>query len=109
MSSIPVSDPPFHATQYDASMKRIRVLTTCEERTRHDEFHRLGHGVISFEEDTSVVDICEFFQTQNKRRAPIVRDGKLQGIVSRHDIIKLIVSIREKAKSQPTRRRREKR
>ena len=28
---------PLHATQYDASMKRMRVLTTSDERTQDDD------------------------------------------------------------------------
>ncbi len=52
---------------------------------------------IAFKGEDSALDLCEFFKTSNKRRAPIIDEtGKLIGILTRHDIIKLIVSIRKK-------------
>ncbi|MBF0493608.1 MAG: CBS domain-containing protein [Candidatus Omnitrophica bacterium] len=51
-------------------------------------------NVKSFTLDDSVVDICEYLIENPIRRVPIVAEGKLKGIVSRHDIIKLILNIR---------------
>lgn len=47
--------------------------------------------VVSFTEDDSAILICQFFMKSPIRRVPIVRDGKLIGIVSRRDIISLIL------------------
>lgn len=50
----------------------------------------MSTDVTSFSEETDAVDICRFFVRSNIRRVPIVKDGKLVGIVSRRDIVKII-------------------
>ena len=52
--------------------------------------------VVSFTEDDSAVKVCKFFQDNFIRRVPIVRQGKLVGIVSRRDIISLILEYKNK-------------
>ncbi len=50
--------------------------------------------VISFSEEDSAIDVAEFFERSNKRRVPVTKNEKLIGIVSRRDIVKLILSLR---------------
>ncbi|MFH0754091.1 MAG: CBS domain-containing protein [Candidatus Omnitrophota bacterium] len=51
--------------------------------------------VIAFEDTSTAIEVCEFFiNNSSKRRLPIVNAGKLVGLVSRADIVKLIKSIR---------------
>lgn len=52
--------------------------------------------VICFTEDDDAVEICKFFVRSNIRRVPIVRDGILVGIVSRRDIVSLIIEAKSK-------------
>ncbi len=52
--------------------------------------------VVSFSEETSATTVCEFFIKNPIRRVPIVKEGKLIGIVSRRDIIHLILEARSK-------------
>jgi CBS domain-containing protein len=52
--------------------------------------------VICFGEDDNVVDVCKFFIKSNIRRVPIVREGRLVGIVSRRDIVMLIMEAKSK-------------
>lgn len=47
--------------------------------------------VITAEEDTSVSDIVELFTEHNINRVPIVRRGKVIGIVTRNDVLKALV------------------
>jgi len=47
--------------------------------------------VITAEEDTSVSDIVELLTEHNINRVPIVRHGKVIGIVTRNDILKALV------------------
>jgi len=76
----------------------LHLLTENNVDQKETVEHYMTFDVISFTEDDRAADICEFFQTNYKRRVPIVRDKKLVGIVSRHDIIKLVLSLRRRHK-----------
>src|SRR5947207_12675871 len=51
----------------------------------------------SLEAEASLDEAASIFCGKNIRRIPIVRDGKLVGIVSRRDLIRFIRSIRKNA------------
>jgi len=55
-------------------------------------------GVVSFDEDDSLIDITECFLKNSFRRVPITAGGRLVGIVSRKDIIAYILKLRHKDK-----------
>lgn len=52
--------------------------------------------VITFHEHDDAIEICRFFLNTHIRRVPIVNDGKLVGIVSRRDIVSLIIEAKSK-------------
>jgi len=68
--------------------KRLDVKSTVDDYMSRD--------VICFTEEDSAIDICKFFIRSNIRRVPIVRENKLVGIVSRADIIPLILEAKNK-------------
>jgi len=51
--------------------------------------------VVTFEENDSAIDICDYFIKSYKVQVPVVKNGKLRGIVNRYDIIKLILMTRK--------------
>lgn len=55
---------------------------------RVEEF--MTKEVITFDEDASVKEISQELVRKNIKRVPIVKDGKVLGIVSRHDILRHI-------------------
>lgn len=54
----------------------------------------MTRNVKTFAPEDSIIDISEFFISSHVRRVPIVKEGKLAGVISRADIIKLIVELR---------------
>ena len=52
--------------------------------------------VVSFDENEELTDVCECLIKNNFMRVPILSVGKLAGIISRRDIIKFILKVREK-------------
>ena len=98
VSGLPVTDTNNTLVGIISEWDVLELLTTTNIGQEATVEQYMTKQVISFTEDDSVLDICEFFQEKKARRAPIVRDGKLVGIVSRHDIIKLIITIRKKIK-----------
>jgi acetoin utilization protein AcuB len=48
---------------------------------------RMSHPIISVAPDMPVHDALDMFKRERIRRAPVVKDGKLVGIVSDHDLL----------------------
>lgn len=51
--------------------------------------------VIAFDESESLTRICNFFIENSYKRVPIVSNGKLVGIISRSDILKQIMEVKQ--------------
>ena len=89
----------------DADNKLIGILTEKDvlkilinpnigAKDKVDDF--MTRNVFSFTEDADAIAVCEFFIKNPIRRVPIVRNGKLIGVVSRRDIIVLVLEAKEK-------------
>lgn len=91
---------PFSATNVE---RRARWLALLAEGTdlapefvdhvrmdRHSIGELMTSTVISAEEGTSVSHLAELMGQNHIKRLPILRDGKLVGIVSRADVIRAI-------------------
>lgn len=51
--------------------------------------------VVSFEQNTNLIDICDFLTKKDFRRVPVTLKGKLVGILTRKDIIRYIVDYQD--------------
>lgn len=56
-------------------------------------------NVVCFEHDATLADIADCLMMNRFRRVPILRQGKLVGIISRKDIIKYISDLRSGVKA----------
>ncbi|MBF0385267.1 MAG: CBS domain-containing protein [Candidatus Omnitrophica bacterium] len=96
ISGIPVVDKDKNVVGLISEWDMLRLLSDekIDKNATVNDF--MTADVITFDEESSAVEICEFFRRSNKRRVPIVRNNKLIGIVSRHDILKVILDLRKK-------------
>jgi CBS domain-containing protein len=75
----------------------LALLYNIEDREgRVEDF--MTKGVVSFNQDDSLVDIAECLIENSFRRVPITSQGKLVGIISRKDIVAYILKLRHKEK-----------
>ena len=51
---------------------------------------------ISVNEEMSLVDVVDLFQSRRVRRLPVTRDMFLVGLVSRHDLIRYVLTTRDR-------------
>ena len=58
--------------------------------------HFMTEDVITFDEDDSLIDITECFIANHFRRVIITSGGRISGVVSRRDVIKYILNLRQK-------------
>jgi CBS domain-containing protein len=52
----------------------------------------MTHGVISVDETTDLAEIAMLLETKRIKRVPVVRDGKLVGIVSRANLVRALAT-----------------
>jgi len=80
----------------DKDLLRLLYRKGQEEGTVKDYMTR---EVVCFEEEDSLKDICESLMNNVFRRVPILSKGKLVGIVSRSDLMRFILKLREEENS----------
>jgi CBS domain-containing protein len=54
----------------------------------------MTRGVVTVGEDTPLAEIAETLETRHIKRVPVVRDGKVVGIVSRANLVQALATLR---------------
>ena len=96
ISGLPVVDEDRHVVGILSEKDVLAILLDKHPDAKKTVSNYMSRDVISFTEDASAIDICKFFIQSNIRRVPIIRDNKLVGIVSRRDIVSLILEVKTK-------------
>ena len=66
-----------------------------EENKIVDDF--MTRPAIHFDEDESLLDVCDCLMENHFRRVPVTSKGKLVGIISRRDLLKYIMQLRDES------------
>ncbi|MHC5061291.1 MAG: CBS domain-containing protein [Planctomycetota bacterium] len=69
------------------------TLQYAEDRTVNSS---MSHEVVSFDVADDLVDICDCLKKSHFRRIPVTSKGKLEGVISRRDIILYMLRQRRK-------------
>ena len=87
ISGMPVTEP---GDVLVGIISEFALLTIAyDPETRHDYVRdHMTTDVISVEEDTDLTKIADTFILHHVRRLPVVRDGKLVGMISRRDVLR---------------------
>lgn len=91
ISGMPVVDDEMHVKGILSEKDVLEILIRRDVQFQETVGDYMTRKVISYSEDESAIAVCKFFLKSHFRRVPIVKDGKLIGIVSRRDLIALIV------------------
>ena len=77
-------------------LEAVTGATTLAEEFAKSHGKKVGEvmttGVISVTEDTPLSEIAALFERRRIKRVPVVKDGKLVGIVSRSNLIQALAS-----------------
>ena len=92
ISGLPVVDDDMILVGIVTEKDVLKLLIEVDSDKRVGDY--MTTDVKSFDESSSVLDICAHLFLHNIKRVPIVMDGKLVGIVSRRDVIREILRIR---------------
>lgn len=85
---------PFYLTLFDSIIfleNPIRFNNELKKYTATHVKEAMTSKVYSVEEDAPVNDVVAIMQKHNINRVPVLRHGKLIGIVTRNDILKTMV------------------
>ena len=85
---------PFYVTLFDSIIfleNPMRFNNDIKKYTAASVKEAMTAKVISVEEDTPVSEIVAIMQKRNINRVPVLRHGKLIGIITRNDILKSLV------------------
>jgi CBS domain-containing protein len=78
-------------------LEAVTGATTLAEEFAKSHGKKVGEvmttGVISVTEETSLSEIAALFERKRIKRVPVVKDGKLVGIVSRSNLIQALASV----------------
>lgn len=96
ISGMPVVDDNMEVCGILSEKDVLGILIDANSRVNDIVEQYMSSNVVTFQETASAIDICKFFINNHIRRVPIVKDNKLVGIVSRRDIMDLIVEARSK-------------
>ena len=96
ISGLPVVDQDMRIKGILSEKDVLRILLDKKLDGKKLVEDYMTRDVICFSEDTRATDICKFFMKNYIRRVPICKQGKLIGIVSRHDIVELILEAKSK-------------
>jgi CBS domain-containing protein len=85
---------PFYLTLFDSIIfleNPIRFNNDIKKYTASDVKEAMTDKVYTVEEDTPVTEVVAIMQKRRVNRVPVLRHGKLIGIISRNDILKAMV------------------
>lgn len=85
---------PFYITLFDSIIfleNPIRFNNNLKKYTASSVKDAMTGKVITVEEDTKVSRIVEIMQDKKVNRVPVLRHGKLVGMISRNDILRSLV------------------
>ncbi len=95
VSGLPVVDDEHRLVGVLSEWDLLQVLEASEV-----ELEPVGKYMtrdpVCVSEETSLVDVVDLFQARRVRRLPVTRDKKLVGLVSRHDLIRFILTTRDR-------------
>lgn len=93
ISGIPVVDDDMSLLGILSEKDMINLLHTPEDYEAKTVNDFMTQPALYFEENESLLDVCDFLKKNVFRRVPITSKGKLVGIISIKDVIKYILRL----------------
>jgi CBS domain-containing protein len=72
----------------------LQLLYNCEDLKQGQSGtveHFMTPSVVAFDFEDNLIAVCNCLIKNNFRRVPVLKDGKLVGIITRKDLIKYII------------------
>ncbi len=98
ISGLPVVDSQGNLKGVITEFDLLKLLFDTNQSASVADF--LTRDVITVNEDDPLPAVAELFLSTTIRRVPVLREGKVVGIISRRDLIRYVHSIRQAVAQQ---------
>jgi CBS domain-containing protein len=99
ISGLPVLDREDRPVGIVSEFDLLELI--CEGETGQNRVSDyMSHGVFCVTEQDTWVTVADLFREKHVRRLPVLRDGRLVGIVSRHDLMHAIRDARRRIRRE---------
>ena len=95
VSGLPVVDDEMNLTGILSETDVVGLIYDRGSMETKEVRHFMTERATSFDEDDSLVDICDFLAKNVFRRVPITSEGKVVGLISIPDILQYTVTLNE--------------
>ena len=93
ISGMPVVDAGMNLVGILTEKDMINLVRAPEEYEGKTVNDFMTQPALFFEEDESLLDVCDFLKKNVFRRVPITSKGKLVGVISIRDVIEYILQL----------------
>ena len=100
ISGLPVVDGQMNLIGILSEKDVVNMVDLPEDEQDKTVNDLMTQPALYFEEDESLLDVCNFLKKNVFRRVPITSKGKLVGIISIRDIIDFILQLNRKEKEE---------
>ena len=94
ITGLPVVDEDLNLVGILSEKDVLKTLYDTDDSPELTVADFMSTETVVFDEDTNIIELCDCLIGNSFRRVPITKDGKLEGIASRRDIIKTILLIK---------------
>jgi len=97
ISGLPVVDDDMTLVGVLSEKDVINLLYVSEQREEKTVRDFMTQPALYFEEDESLLDVCDFLRKNVFRRVPITSKGKVVGVISIRDVIAYILQLKHES------------
>jgi CBS domain-containing protein len=99
ISGLPVLDPEGRPVGIISEFDLLALI--CEGLNEKERVSRyMSPDLVGVEEEDCWTTVADIFRSKHIRRLPVMRQGKLVGIVTRHDLMHAIRDARQRLRNQ---------
>lgn len=94
ITGMPVVDDELNLIGVLTEKDVLSMLYETEDSVEQTVSKYMTTGVVSYDVNSSLIDLCDCLTEQPFRRVFVTEDGKLAGVASRSDVIRAILKIK---------------
>jgi CBS domain-containing protein len=99
ISGLPVVDDDMNLIGIVSEKDMINLLYESEEQEEKTVNDFMTQPALFFDENESLLDVCDFLKKNVFRRVPITSKGKVVGIISIRDVIEYVLQVKREGAS----------